>query len=207
MTTPERGAADADPRKVSLRHRIAAARRALSAERREAEAAALAAAVTGLATAGETVCAYWPLGSEPGSAAMVDGLLARGARVLLPVVSREGPLDWAEHTGALRPGPLGLLEPAGVSLGPAAISTAGLVLLPALAVDRDGVRLGRGGGHYDRSLPLVSAGVPLVAVVRDEELLDAVPAEPHDVRVTAALTPGAGLVPLPQRTPPRPPAQ
>lgn len=194
MTTPR---SDLDTGKAALRRRIAAARRALPDERREAEAAALAAAAAGLAAAGETVCAYWPVGSEPGSAAVVDGLLGRGVRVLLPVVSPEGPLDWAEYTGALRPGPHGLLEPAGVLLGHAAISTAGLVLVPALAVARDGVRLGRGGGHYDRSLPLARSGVPLVAVVRDAELLDSVPAEPHDVRVTAALTPGAGLVRLP----------
>lgn len=192
MTTPE---TDVDVRKTELRRRITAARRALSPEHREAEAAALAAGAAELARAGETVCAYWPVGSEPGSAAMVDGLLGHGVRVLLPVVA-DGPLDWAEYSGALRPGPHGLLEPAGTPRGPDAISTAGLVLVPALAVDRNGTRLGRGGGHYDRSLPLARPGVPLVAVVRDEELLDSVPAEPHDVRVSAALTPGAGLVPL-----------
>ncbi len=190
MTTP------VDSRKNELRRRITAARRALSPSQREAEAAALATGAAGLATAGETVCAYWPVGSEPGSAGLVDGLLGHGVRVLLPVVSPEGPLDWAEYTGALRPGPHGLLEPAGTSRGPDAISTARLVLVPALAVGRDGVRLGRGGGHYDRSLPLARSGVPLVAVVRDEELLDSVPAERHDMRVTAALTPGAGLVEL-----------
>lgn len=204
MTTPgngpEHGPEDAnagvDGAKAALRRRIATDRRALPADRREAEAAALAVTVSSLAAAGETVCTYWPIGSEPGSPALIDGLLARGVRVLLPVVSDEGPLDWAEHTGEMRTGPFGLLEPAGARLGAAAIAQAGLVLVPALAVGRDGLRLGRGGGHYDRSLPLARAGVPLVAVVRDEELLETVPAQPHDVRVTAALTPGAGLVPL-----------
>lgn len=192
MTTP---GAHRDVTKADLRRRIATARRELPDELREAEAAALAVAVAALAAAGETVCAYWPVGSEPGSPAMIDGLLARGVRVLLPVVS-EGPLDWAEHTGEMRTGPFGLLEPAGTRLGAAAITGAGLVLVPALAVGRDGLRLGRGGGYYDRSLPLARPGVPLVAVIRDEELLATVPAEPHDMRVTAALTPGDGLVPL-----------
>lgn len=194
MTTPgaEPGAA-----KAALRRRIAAGRRALPGARKEAEAAALAAAVAVLAAVNETVCAYWPMGSEPGSPAMIDGLLARGVRVLLPVVSPEHPLDWAEHTGEMRAGPFGLLEPAGARLGTTAITTAGLVLVPALAVARDGLRLGRGGGYYDRTLPMARPGVPLVAVIRDEELLETVPAGPHDVRVTAALTPGAGLVPLP----------
>lgn len=197
MTTPGSGAANLDAAKAELRRRIASTRRALAGECREAEAAALAVAVAALAAAGETVCAYWPVGAEPGSPAMIDGLLARGVRVLLPVVSGgEDPLDWAEHVGELRPGPFGLLEPAGAALGAAAITEAALVLVPALAVGRDGLRLGRGGGYYDRSLPLARPGVPLVAVVRDEELLETVPAEPHDMRVTAALTPGAGLIPL-----------
>ncbi|MDQ3825225.1 MAG: hypothetical protein M3319_16065, partial [Actinomycetota bacterium] len=79
----------------------------------------------------------------------------------------------------------------------AVIATAALVLVPALAVDWHGTRLGRGGGHYDRTLPLASPGIPLVAVVRDDELLASVPVQPHDVPVTAALTPRRGLLTLP----------
>jgi 5-formyltetrahydrofolate cyclo-ligase len=70
-----------------------------------------------------------------------------------------------------------------------------LVLVPALAVDHSGVRLGKGGGYYDRALSL-STG-PVVAVVRDEEFVPSLPAEPHDVRVDAVLTPGRGVVRLP----------
>ena len=68
--------------------------------------------------------------------------------------------------------------------------------MPALAVDRAGVRLGRGAGFYDRSLPLADPAARLVAVVRDDELVDRLPAEPHDVRMTHALTPGRGFVAL-----------
>lgn len=141
-----------------------------------------------------TVCAYWPIGTEPGSPALVDGLLGHGCRVLLPVVTPSGPLDWARYTGAesLRAGPLGLREPGGPRLGCTAIADAVLVLVPALAVDHHGVRLGRGGGHYDRTLPLATPGTALVAVVRDDELLARLPAQPHDVRVSAVLTPGGG---------------
>lgn len=147
-----------------------------------------------------TVCAYWPLDAEPGSPALLDGLVQRGCRVLLPVVIAGAPLDWAEYTGpgSLQAGPLGLREPAGPRLGCAAITTAVLVLVPALAVDRRGVRLGRGGGYYDRTLPLVTPGTPVVAIVRDDEVLAALPAQPHDVPVTAALTPARGLLPLGQ---------
>ena len=62
---------------------------------------------------------------------------------------------------------------------------------PAIAVSVDGVRIGKGKGHYDRSLPLVKA--PLVGVVRDSEVLSFVPGEPHDVRMNGVLTPSVGL--------------
>jgi 5-formyltetrahydrofolate cyclo-ligase len=119
--------------------------------------------------------------------------------VLLPLVGSRGPLDWAEYTGAasLRAGPLGLREPAGAPLGATVIATAVLVLVPALAVDRRGTRLGRGGGHYDRTLPLAKPGTPLVAIVRDDEVFASLPAQPHDFPVNAALTPGQGLLSLP----------
>ncbi len=182
--------------KWELRRRLVAARRGVPAAVRAREAAALA----GVALPGlpGTVCAYWPVGHEPGSPELLDGLVRCGCRVLLPVVNPLGPLDWAEYTGAgtLATGPLGLLEPTGPTLGCAAIATAVLVLVPALAVDRSGVRLGRGGGHYDRTLPLATPGTPLIAIVRDEEVLPWLPGQPHDVPVTAALTPRRGVVAL-----------
>ena len=188
-----------DTSKWHLRQRLAAARRAVPAAVREAEATALAEAlITAPLLPGlpGTVCAYWPVRGEPGSPELLDGLVRCGCRVLLPIVAL--PLDWAEYTGpqSLRAGPLGLLEPIGPRLGCTAIACAILVLVPALAVDRNGIRLGRGGGHYDRTLPLATPGTPLVAIVRDEEVVPSLPVEPHDVPVTAALTPGRGLLPL-----------
>jgi 5-formyltetrahydrofolate cyclo-ligase len=184
--------------KWELRRRVIAARRAVPMAVRAAEAAALAAIALPVDRPA-TVCGYWPVGAEPGSPELLDALVRRDCRVLLPLVTHRGPLDWAAYTGAssLRAGPLGLREPIGPPLGAAAIATAALVLVPALAVDWHGTRLGRGGGHYDRTLPLASPGIPLVAVVRDEEVLASVPAQPHDVPVTAALTPRRGLFTLP----------
>ena len=93
---------------------------------------------------------------------------------------------------ALRPARLGLLEPAGPSLGLDAVREAELVLAPALAVDAAGRRLGQGGGSYDRALE--RAGAPVVAVVFDDEVLDeAIPVESHDRPVAGVLTPGGGL--------------
>ena len=112
-------------------------------------------------------------------------------RVLLPVLLEDADLDWAEYPAPLAPARFGLLEPAGPRLGPDAVSTAELVLAPALAVDRAGRRLGQGGGSYDRAL--IRARAPVVAVLYDEEVLDAVPVEPHDRLVGGVLTPQAGL--------------
>jgi 5-formyltetrahydrofolate cyclo-ligase len=121
--------------------------------------------------------------------------------VLLPVIAPAvGPLDWAEYAGpeTLVAGRLrGILEPTGPRLGITAVEGADLVLVPALAVDHGGVRLGRGAGHYDRSLVFASPGAELVAVVRDSELVGRLPGQPHDVSMTGALSPGRGLVRLP----------
>lgn len=183
--------------KAAWRKRIYTTRRALSAEVRTARAAALGAAAVALADeVGGPVCAFVPVGTEPWSPDGVEALRVAGHEVLLPVVpGRAVPLDWARFDGldALAPGPIGLREPAGPRLSPAAIARARLVLVPGLAVDRCGVRLGRGGGYYDRSLPLATPGVPLVVVLNDEELVDALPAEPHDRPVSAVLLAEAGV--------------
>ncbi len=185
--------------KAEWRTRLTRARAEQTAESHADEASALVNAVSKV-TSG-TVCAYLPFGTEPGTTALVDALAAGGARVLLPViVSRADPLDWAEYTGEADLVPSrfrGIREPGGKRLGTEAVAAAELILVPALAVDHRGVRLGRGAGHYDRSLGFAAAGVPLLAVVRDEEVVERLPGEPHDVRVSGALTPGRGVLELP----------
>jgi 5-formyltetrahydrofolate cyclo-ligase len=185
--------------KREWRSRLRAAREAVPPQVRAQRAEVLAAGMLELAAGtGGPVCAYLPVGAEPGSAAAVDALRAAGHEVLLPVVPGRGvPLEWARYDGELAPGPIGLREPTGPRLGPAAIGRARLVLVPALAADRRGIRLGQGGGYYDRSLPLAAPGTPLVVVLDDGELVPELPAEPHDHPVTAVLQPGAGLTSLP----------
>jgi len=192
----------ASPTKTELRAEILHARRALPSQVRDAEAHALTAHLPVFTGKGDTVCAYVPVGSEPGSVELIDSLLRREVRVLLPVARHDAadqplPLQWDEYRpGGLVPARFGLQEPGEPWLPADAIETAAVVLVPALAVDRAGVRLGRGAGFYDRSLPLASASARLVAVVRDDELVDRLPAEPHDVRMTHALTPNGGLIAL-----------
>ncbi|ANY09871.1 5-formyltetrahydrofolate cyclo-ligase [Pseudonocardia sp. HH130630-07] len=148
---------------------------------------------------------YLPTGSEPGAAGsgsvtVADLLLDAGHEVLVPVVPAEPePLDWARHTGPGGPvrGPLGVPEPTGDRLGADAVRQVRLLLVPALAVDRRGRRLGRGGGYYDRTLPLLGTGTTTAALLHDDEFLDEVPAEPHDAPVGAVVLPRAGTVRLP----------
>jgi 5-formyltetrahydrofolate cyclo-ligase len=180
--------------KSALRRDILLRRRSLGPAATEAAGRALANALLPACRSAGSVAAYAAVGSEPPTWPLLEGLA--GVRVLLPVLLADGDLDWAEH----RPdAPLvrtdrGLLEPAGPRLGPDAVASCGVVLVPALAVDAQGGRLGRGGGSYDRALPR-SRGL-VVALLHDGELVDAVPAEPHDVRVDAAATPSGGLVRL-----------
>ena len=192
--------------KAEWRRPLLEARRGRSDEARRADAAALAAGLPGvLDGAGDPVCLFVAVRGEPGATPdgalpVLDAARALGRRVLLPVTVGGAPLDWAEYEGpgSLGPGPHGLLEPTGPRLGPSAVADAGLVVVPALAVDHRGVRLGRGGGHYDRTLPLAGAATRLVALVGDDELVEGpLPAEPHDVAVHAVWRPRAGVTPLP----------
>ena len=188
--------------KTEVRAEILLARRALAPELHDAEAHALCSHLPGFIGGSNTVAAYAPVGSEPGSIELIDSLVRMGVRVLLPVARHDAagipvPLQWGQYRpGGLVTARFGLCEPAEPWLPADAVAAATVVLVPALAVDRTGVRLGRGAGFYDRSLPLADPVARLVAVVRDDEVVDRLPAETHDVRMTHALTPQRGLVTL-----------
>ena len=177
--------------KAALRHELRERRAARTDEERAAASAGLSAHAGTIAAAARTVAAFVGTGTEPPTLPLLDALAVAGVRVLLPVLLEDADLDWAEYPAPLAPARFGLLEPAGPRLGPDAVATAELVLAPALAVDRAGRRLGQGGGSYDRAL--TRARAPVVAVLYDDEVLDAVPVEPHDRLVSGVLTPQAGL--------------
>lgn len=183
-------------RKATLRADLLRARRGLTADERNMAGAALETRVRDLpqlARAG-TVAAYVSMGSEPGTHELIETLRITGTRVLLPVLQPDNDLDWAEYRGpdTLQRTARGLLEPTGERLGPQAVTEAEAVLLPGLAVDRSGVRLGRGGGSYDRVLArLETAGKrpALVVLLYADEVVESVPREPHDHPVDAVITP------------------
>jgi 5-formyltetrahydrofolate cyclo-ligase len=157
--------------KAALRARLLAARRGRS--RDPANAADAAAALLALpeVSAARVVAGYSALRAEPDIGPALDALRQRGTRVLLPTVLPDRDLEFRVDGGDVV---LPLAE-------------ADVVLVPALAADREGHRLGRGGGSYDRALPRVRPGAFAVAIVHAEELLASVPVEPHDARVDAVL--------------------
>jgi 5-formyltetrahydrofolate cyclo-ligase len=187
------GAEKSTSAKLALRNQLLATRRSLTPEVRAKAAAAVQAALQTLvrAQSPSMIAGYVPVGPEPGGADLPDVL---GPRLILPVLLPDDDLDWVRYTGpdSLRPGPRGLREPTGPRLGRDAITEATLLIVPALAVDRTGLRLGRGGGSYDRALARAGQAHS-VALLHDGELLTQVPAEPHDRRVHAVITPTEGL--------------
>jgi 5-formyltetrahydrofolate cyclo-ligase len=143
------------------------------------------------------IATYIPFGTEPGAhlprplpeiLAQDSAVVSAGVemRVLVPELLPDNDLDWRDW------------QDADGRLGVGAISRADLVIVPALAVDERGVRLGRGGGSYDRALARVRPGVPVVALLYDGEVAHMLPAQPHDRRVSAVITPTTGMVRLPR---------
>jgi 5-formyltetrahydrofolate cyclo-ligase len=183
---------DVAEQKAALRRTLRERRAARDDAGRAAAGAKLAAHAGALPA--RTVAAFVGTRTEPPTLPLLGALRDGGRTVLLPVLREDMDLEWAAFASedALRPARLGLLEPAGPSLGLDGVRAAELVLAPALAVDRAGRRLGQGGGSYDRALERARA--PVVAVVFDEELIDEpIPVEPHDRPVAGVLTPGGGL--------------
>jgi 5-formyltetrahydrofolate cyclo-ligase len=191
-----------EAQKVALRDQLTTTRRRrnLVEVRSDAEAIAEHLLATEEVRRAATVAAYVSIGQEPGTGPLIEQLHAMGRRVILPVLLPDNDLDWATYTGpsGLVPARRGLLEPVSPALGVDAVATADVVLCPGLAVARNGMRLGRGGGSYDRALARVPVGTFVCVVLYDGELLDAVPSAAHDRPVTAVVTP-RGVTRLPAR--------
>lgn len=122
-----------------------------------------------------TITAYESWATEPPTGALLTALTEAGWRVLVPRTLPDRDLTWHQWRCTQ-------------DLGRPAIGLADVVVVPALAVDTDGYRLGQGGGSYDRTLPRARPDAPVVAMVFEDEMVDRVPREPHDCRVDAVLT-------------------
>jgi 5-formyltetrahydrofolate cyclo-ligase len=191
---------DPGPAKGTIRSRLLAARRACAPERRAAWAAAACEVLLGHIGGADVVAAYASFGTEPDTGPLLAGLRARGIRVLLPILENDMDLSWGWFSGpdslvrrippgGSRPGPIP--EPA-ESLGRDAVLSASWIVVPALAVSPSGIRMGRGGGSYDRVLARIEASPratrPRVAALLYPGELDVeLPAEPHDRAVDMAV--------------------
>lgn len=129
--------------------------------------------------------------TEPGTRVFVEEAVRRGIRVLLPVTRVDGLLDWAVATpeGDITEGLFGLPEPVGQLLGPIAVNDVDLLIIPAAAIDRTGMRLGWGRGYFDKTIGSMERCPPVYAVIYDSEFVDHVPREVHDQPVSGIVTP------------------
>jgi len=129
--------------------------------------------------------------TEPGTHEFIVDAVRRGIRVLLPITRSDGLMDWAVATedGDIVEGLFGLPEPVGEMLSPLAVNDVDLLVIPAAAVDRSGMRLGWGRGYFDKTLGSMENCPPVYAVVFDSELLEEVPSDLHDQPVSGAVTP------------------
>lgn len=184
--------ADAKARRRAAVREARAAR--ASADHAAASDAIATHALALLPDAPARMSAYLSLPSEPGTDPLLARAHAAGHRVWVPRITATD-LAWVQAAPGtqLTRGPLGIREPVGPAMGEPGLAGLDLLLLPGLAVDRSGHRLGQGGGFYDRALSRVPShadGGPLRAILLfDEEVLDEVPYDAHDCRVDVAVTP------------------
>ena len=137
-----------------------------------------------------TLSAYLSLPDEPPTREFVRWAHARGIRVLLPVSREDGLLDWAPYDGEdEEEDVVGMPTPSTELLGPIAINDADLIIVPAASVDRAGMRMGWGLGYFDKTLGSMEGCPPVYAVVFDDELVDSVPQDRHDMPVDGVVTP------------------
>jgi 5-formyltetrahydrofolate cyclo-ligase len=182
-------AMDLKSEKRTLRRHILAQRDGLNAETLGRRSAAIRQAlekVEAYQTA-HTVHLFVPFGSEVDTRPILEDLWAREVRAVLPRVARGRQLEhlavssWDE----LEPGAYSIPEPVSRcrAVDPSGVD---LILVPGVAFDRKGGRLGYGGGYYDRFLEACPA--PRVALAFDLQMVDEVPREPHDLLVHEILT-------------------
>lgn len=189
---------EVDSQKRALRAEVRERRRTRTSTRREHDAAAITQRLEELTDRfhAATLAAYLSLSDEPPTRDFVRWATERGIRVLLPVSREDGLLDWAPYEGDEEvEDVIGMPAPATELLGPIAINDADLIIVPAASVDRSGMRMGWGRGYFDKTLGSMEGCPPVYAVIFDDELVDSVPQERHDMPVDGVVTP-SGIIDL-----------
>jgi 5-formyltetrahydrofolate cyclo-ligase len=175
--------------------RAAARLRRLGQQNGEALSEAIFARLFGLPQyrQAKSVLCYVSLGDEVATHAALRRMLAEHKRVVIPYCHAENIELFCLHgLDELAPGMLGILEPKPElrvqSLRRAEVRELDLLVIPGLAFDRQGGRLGHGKGYFDRFLPKARADALLAAVAFECQLVDSIPMGPQDVRVDAVIT-------------------
>ena len=176
-------------RKSELRQMVLARRDTIPQILRQTRSEALTRQVQALpefATAG-TVMAYMSMGSEFDTSTLVDAVLARGARLVLPRVDRASKTlalyQVEDLQDSLQAGVWGIREPDPRRCREAALAEVDCILMPGAVFDRERHRLGYGGGFYDKLLARPERRAATIAVAFVEQLVPAVPVEAHDMPV------------------------
>jgi len=183
-------------RKRALRAELRERRRIRTATERERATEALTRQLVQLATdlKVRSLSAYLSTPDEPETRGFLRWADEQGIRILLPISREDGLLDWAPYDGADEEQDiLGMPTPSSELLGPIAINGVDLILVPAACVARDGMRLGWGRGYFDKTLGSMEGCPPVYAVIYDDELVDEVPVERHDMPVDGVVTPSGIL--------------
>lgn len=192
-----------DAAKRALRADLRERRQQRSEATRSADAAGLKRQLDALlATSGaRSISCYLATSTEPGTQEFIRDAVARGIRVLLPITRVDGLLDWAvaDPDGDVADGVFGVPEPVGAVLSPLALDEVDLLIVPAAAVDRSGMRLGWGRGYFDKTIGSMQHCPPVYAAIFDSELLDEVPRDLHDQAVTGVVTPTQTITLAPRR--------
>jgi 5-formyltetrahydrofolate cyclo-ligase len=143
------------------------------------------------------VLAYAALPAELDPSIAVDGLRARGTRIAYTRIEAPGILGLHEVDSdtELIPGPLGIRQPSG-DAPRVAHEAVDAVIVPGVAYDECGRRLGYGGGYFDRLLPLLRPDCVRIGVAFDEQLLARIPSEEHDADVHIVVTPTRAIRPI-----------
>jgi len=179
--------------KRALRADLRERRQTLSAHAREVAEAGVKEQLDALVQrfGARSISCFLSTTTEPGTRAFVADAVGRGIRVLLPIAREDGLLDWsvAHPDVEIGEGLFGLPEPVGDVLGPIAVNDVDLLVIPAAAVDRHGMRLGWGRGYFDKTLGSMEKCPPVYAVIFDSELVDEVPRDVHDQPVSGVVTP------------------
>ncbi|MDF2507882.1 MAG: 5-formyltetrahydrofolate cyclo-ligase [Microbacterium sp.] len=194
---------DVEHAKRALRADLRERRQLLSDQQREAAATAIGERLDALVDqiGAQSISCFLSTTTEPGTRDFVTRAVRRGIRVLLPVTRADGLLDWAVATDddAVAEGLHGLPEPTGEVLGPIAVNDVDLMIIPAAAVDRTGMRMGWGRGYFDKTIGSMEQCPPVYAVIYDSEVLDELPREVHDQPVNGIVTPSQTLTLSPRR--------